>query len=369
MGPKTAPLVTVVGAGIVGATVAFFLSNANARVRVIEKRRAPGLGVSSHSFGWINYATSDAQTPVWQYEGRRQAVRDFAGLNRALGDRLEIQSRGSLTWKATAAETEAHAGFHAASGNPTRLLGSSEIARLAPDLVAPPPFATYSPDELAIDTRHATRTLLRAAVDAGAEIILDCDAERVALDDRGARGLVCAGELLRSDFVVIAAGAESGHLLPNGVRPPMIETSPAALVTIDGVTARPDCVLEAPDLEVRSGGGSTLLVAMDVRSSDKDEIDEAGAAALSGVKRHLHGTADAQIRSIGLGMRPMTANGRPLAGPHPDVRNLFFAVAHPGVILAPAIASSITGQICGAQGRSGLQPPFNSAPPPSAGGQ
>ena len=45
--------VTVVGAGIVGAAIAFHLSRLGVNVTVLEAE-TPGAGASGHSFAWIN---------------------------------------------------------------------------------------------------------------------------------------------------------------------------------------------------------------------------------------------------------------------------------------------------------------------------
>ena len=45
--------VVVVGAGIVGASIAYHLARRQVAVTVLERHR-PGAGASSHSFAWIN---------------------------------------------------------------------------------------------------------------------------------------------------------------------------------------------------------------------------------------------------------------------------------------------------------------------------
>jgi glycine/D-amino acid oxidase-like deaminating enzyme len=47
--------ITVIGAGIVGASVAFRLAQSGAaRVWVIDKSKRPGSGTTSASFAWAN---------------------------------------------------------------------------------------------------------------------------------------------------------------------------------------------------------------------------------------------------------------------------------------------------------------------------
>ncbi len=87
--------VAVVGAGIVGASVAFWLSQRGARVWLLDRSR-PASGTTASSFAWIN---ANSKTP-----------RDYFGLNRAgmeehlrLRDELPggapwLRAGGNLVW-------------------------------------------------------------------------------------------------------------------------------------------------------------------------------------------------------------------------------------------------------------------------------
>ena len=45
--------VVVVGGGIIGASVAWHLSEIGANVTVLEKHSQPANGVTAHSYGWV----------------------------------------------------------------------------------------------------------------------------------------------------------------------------------------------------------------------------------------------------------------------------------------------------------------------------
>ena len=47
------PAVVVVGAGVVGASVAYHLARAGAPVTLIDRAAAPAAGATGQSFGWI----------------------------------------------------------------------------------------------------------------------------------------------------------------------------------------------------------------------------------------------------------------------------------------------------------------------------
>ena len=70
-----------------------------------------------------------------------------------------------------------------------------------------------------------------------------------------------------------------------------------------------------------------------------------GERALASVNRLLPGITNTRVRSVEVGRRPTTTDGRPLVGRLAAAPNIFVAVAHPGVILAPAIGRTIAEQI------------------------
>ena len=94
--------VAVVGAGIVGGAIAFYLARRGADVTLIDAGE-PGMGATSHSFAWIN--------------GFGKEPRGYGGLNRRSLDTWDRFARlldadiglrwgGQLTWTATDEEAE-----------------------------------------------------------------------------------------------------------------------------------------------------------------------------------------------------------------------------------------------------------------------
>ena len=89
------PSVVVVGAGIVGASLAYHLASAGAAVTLVERSR-PASGVTARSFAWINVIYGNAPTLVGL---RNLALADHhrleRGLKRCTRGRLEaVRFRG-----------------------------------------------------------------------------------------------------------------------------------------------------------------------------------------------------------------------------------------------------------------------------------
>jgi glycine/D-amino acid oxidase-like deaminating enzyme len=87
--------VAVVGAGIVGASVAYHAARAGAEVVLLE-RSLPASGVTGDSFAWIGGPGGrdavDGSTPL-----RRTALDDYRRLERELPE-VQVRWSGSFAW-------------------------------------------------------------------------------------------------------------------------------------------------------------------------------------------------------------------------------------------------------------------------------
>tara|TARA_R110000850_G_scaffold42432_13_gene108882 strand:+ start:44 stop:439 length:396 start_codon:yes stop_codon:yes gene_type:complete len=75
--------IVIIGAGIVGASIAHRLSRTNVNVTVIDALEGPGLGVSAASFGWITCSAGTPDLPELVYQSRLAAIDDYGRLTRS----------------------------------------------------------------------------------------------------------------------------------------------------------------------------------------------------------------------------------------------------------------------------------------------
>jgi glycine/D-amino acid oxidase-like deaminating enzyme len=94
--------IVVVGAGIVGATIAFYLSRLGTDVTVLEAE-TPGAGASGHSFAWIN---SFGKEPRHYHDLNRRSMDTWDRFSRLLDGEIGLKWGGHLTWTANEADAE-----------------------------------------------------------------------------------------------------------------------------------------------------------------------------------------------------------------------------------------------------------------------
>ena len=144
--------IAVIGAGIVGASIAYRIAARGFAVTVIDKA-TPGSGASSHSFAWIN---AGAKEPLGYHDLNRRSLDMWQRFAEGISDDGDIAGVG-LRWGGKVSwETDAEAGLRLEDmvrqmqvwGYPSRLVSKSELRELEPALaVGEVSAAEYSENE------------------------------------------------------------------------------------------------------------------------------------------------------------------------------------------------------------------------------
>ena len=336
------PKVVVVGAGIVGASLAYHLAARGAAVTLVDAAE-PASGVTARAFSWINIAHTNPHA----YQALRQsAIGDWKRLEGALRGAVSVSWTGALSWDADLADTERLVAHHARAGYDVRLVSATEISELEPGLIAPPRIAAYAPSEGSVDPVAATRALCAAAREAGAALRFG---QRVnGVTERGGKvtGLALEGGEIAADLVVLAAGVGSIDLCRSvGVTLPM-RASPATLVRMRTSAPLVRGIVCSPGFEIRQAGDTLLLAAADY----VDETLENGPTAIGrrvadAVRSGVRGAAAVTMLDAVPGWRPMPQDGAPIVGFASGVDGLYLASMHAGIIMAPVIGRLAAGEI------------------------
>ena len=86
--------VVVVGAGIVGASIAYHLARRQVAVTVLERHR-PGAGASSHSFAWIN---AFGKEPYPYHDLNRRSLEVWHRFAQGLQADVGLHWGGEMRW-------------------------------------------------------------------------------------------------------------------------------------------------------------------------------------------------------------------------------------------------------------------------------
>ncbi|WP_116951133.1 NAD(P)/FAD-dependent oxidoreductase [Jiangella endophytica] len=312
----------VVGAGIVGASVAYHAARAGTAVTLVDAGR-PGGGVTADSFAWIG-ASGVRTGPA--AELRATATREYRRLEAELPG-LPVTWSGSLSWGTTDDPPEAGPG--------QEIVDATRVATLEPALREPPEWAVWAPGDGAVDPVGVTERLVEGARAHGARVRPDTPVTALRRDAAGrAAGVETAAGFLPGATVVLAAGAATAALCgPLGLRVP-VGPSPATLFRFRAPAGLVRTVVNNRDFDLRQVAADRLIAAAD--SPER---------TLAAVRSTFRGAADVELLGARVAARPMPADGEPIVGPAAEVPGLYLAVTHAAVTLAAAVGRLVASEL------------------------
>lgn len=335
------PHVLVVGAGIVGSSIAWRLARAGARVTVVEAGE-PGGDATRNSFAWINAGWGN---PEAYFRLRLHAMDEWRRLERELPG-IRVAWVGGLTWDLPPDRLEAFAVEHASWGYGIRRVGRAEAQRIEPRLVAPPEFALHVAGEGAVEPLAAARTLLAAARERGAAVVANTAVHSLDLHAGRVTGVETAAGRLQADEVIVAAGAGTEALAATAGLTIAMTAPPGLLVVSRPHAPLLNGLVMAPEIHMRQTQDGRLVAGADFGGADPG-ADAAGTAAalFDTLQRMLHGGASLAPDRHLLGHRPTPADGFPAVGRVRGIAGLYVAAMHSGITLAPAIGRFVADEI------------------------
>ena len=333
--------VIVVGAGIVGASVAWHLAEAGAAVTVVDA--GEGGGVSTpRSWAWINASWGSPEPYV---RLRMQSMADWRRLGATVPG-LDVSWCGGLMWDIGGeSELRAFVAERQGQGYDVRLVGAEEAARLEPALARPPALAAHAPAEGAIEPLEAARAILADAARRGARLLMGQGVERLLTDGERVAGVRLAdGTQARADRVILAAGSATAGLAAQvGVEVPVSETT-GLLIVVEPVAPLLNGLIVGPGLELRQLRDGSLLGSGHYAGSDPGADPQATACGLfETVRAGIRGSEAFRLGGYVIGHRPMPRDGLAIVGP--AAPGLHVAVTHSGVTLAPAIGRLVAEEV------------------------
>jgi sarcosine oxidase subunit beta len=351
------PTVVVVGAGIIGTAVAYFLAMAGATVTVVERGDLGGQ-TSSRCDGNVLAIDKDPGYDSRLADASQRLLHDLAS---RLGP-MEYRAPGSYLVCDTDEEVDPARQWAeqlAASGLPCRFLDREAIHRELPDIAEDVPAGLYCASDATLNPLLYTHRLAEAAEAAGARILThrtarlratDGRVRGVDMDDGRGRGR----EALDADWTIVAAGVWSPALVdPLGLELPVRPRKGTLLVGARGPLFGQIKVMEfgylmtkfgrqrqVPDDIERYGvalvyeataaqnfllGSSREFVGFDV----EPEPAVVAAIARRAVRFYPGMTGAALIRAYA-GLRPWTPDHLPIVSLVPSIPGLALACGHEG---------------------------------------
>lgn len=345
--------VVVLGAGVIGASLALRLAQAGMAVTVLEARRV-GAGTSGSSFAWTN---ANTKRPRTYFDLNVAGMRAHRALADEFGATPWWRPGGNLEWadREGEAELRARVGELQGWGYAAEWLAPGALAELEPDIdpaAVGDAAVVLFPDEGMLDPVVYAHAMLREARRLGAA--LHTRGRVLRVETRGGRvtGVLTEdGAHHPADVVVNCLGRWVNDVaVEPGLHLPMAST-PGLLVLTPPVPTGLRRVVHAPTVNLRPEGAGRLLLQWEGGDIglDPDRPPAPDSPAVREVLRRaeavLPDTAPLEAESARIGVRPIPADGHSAFGPAPRLAGYWFAVTHSGATLAPFAGLALADEI------------------------
>lgn len=372
------PDVVIVGGGIIGCVIAFFLAKSGVRPLVLERGQVGG-EASSGAAGMLTAQThTDEPGPLFDlklasralYEGLADELRDRTGLD------IEYRRLGHLAPALTDEENEAvgrRVAWQRARGLPAERLDARQARDMEPGLAPDVRGAGWFPEDHHVNNSAATQALASATMRLGGQFRAGCAVLDLAGEGERVTGVRTESETVSTGIVILCAGAW------------MQQFEKAARIPLPIVPAKGQMVvakLEPPALRhvvygaaayaiPRPSGEHIIGSTVEFVGFDKRVTVEGMTGILQGIARLVPALNEAAMVTSWACLRPAAPDGLPLLGWVPGRPGLVIATGHfrNGILLAPITGKLIAELIVAGKPPISLEPfrpdrPFSSGPPP-----
>ena len=362
----------VAGAGIIGASIAYHLAKGGAQVTVIDKQ-GPATHASRGTFAWIN--ATWAKQPRSYHTFSQDSVAYWRELHRTLD--LPVRWGGSLEWFSGEERQDKLAlqiAEQAEWGEPARMLNAGEVAELEPNVnFDADQMAAYSPNDGTVDPIVATRKLLAAAESLGATVQHPCKLTNVSMRGGRLASVETSSGSIPADRLVLATGAAAELTtaiadieIPQRTKPGIIAISKPAPPLLNRIIAAPGVHMYQRDdgrfvMGEQDGAPDNEAHALRLKGRPNDfpspSIAEEHARRILAVGiQYAPGLAAVEPDTAYIGWRPLPIDGHPVIGPSPNRKDVYIAIMHSGVTLAPLTGRLASRELLGDDDIASLAP-------------
>jgi glycine/D-amino acid oxidase-like deaminating enzyme len=349
--PIRQPLrVVIVGAGIIGASIAYQLSRRRVAVTVLE-RQHPCAGASSHSFAWLN---AFGKNPVSYHDLNRRSMDMWPRFAQELGLDLGLHWGGEMRWECTpegAKALQERVAQLQTWGYASRLIEAEEMHRLEPGLVPGPiTAAAFGTMDGQVEPYKTVAACLQRAQENGAVLRAETAVTgfRLATGKRLQTVQTAHGDI-PCDAVVLAAGVDTTALaamvglhIPQQESPGVVvRTAPQRRVLQHiSILHTPPLDPARPEIHLRQGTDGTIMIGQGTQESlHRDDSQAHADELLARAAHYLPALTGVSATPVPVGYRPMPRDDLPVLGFAAAVPNLYVALMHSGVTLAPLVGT------------------------------
>jgi len=348
--------IVVIGAGIIGSTIAYHLARKGSDITIVDKGK-PGSGASNHSFAWIN---AGPKSPFGYHDLNRRSMEMWERFVQSLQVDVGLRWGGKVSWEADSArgdELLQRTKLLQTWGYPTRIIDPDTLCMLVPGLdPGPVAVAEYSEIEGHVEPPRVVEACVDKIGALGGQILSDTEVIDIKKDRNGrVDKIFTTNGDIECDVLVIAAGTNTtglasmigldipqqespGVVVRTDIQNPLLTSVPVVYMPPIDQLEQEVHIRQLMDGSFMIGEGSQESLARDDSQGHADTLLDRTAhyfPAITGTK--------AIVEPVGY--RPMPLDGYPIVGWTGSPSNVYVALTHSGVTLAPLFGQIATMEI------------------------
>ncbi len=369
--------VVIVGGGIIGCAIAFFLAKSGVRPLILERGQVGG-EASSGAAGMLTAQThTDEPGPLFDlklasralYEELANELHDRTGLD------IEYRKLSHVAPALTEEENEAvgrRVEWQRARGLPAERLSAREARALEPGLTSDVRGAGWFPEDHHVNNSAATQALASAAIRLGGQVRTDCPVIDLMGEGQRVTGARTRNESLSTGTVILCAGTwtqefEKAARLPIPVVP---AKGQIVVARLDPPALRHVVYGTAAYAIPRSSGEHIIGSTVEFVGFDKRVTVDGMTGILQGITMLVPALHEGAMVASWACLRPAAPDGLPILGGVPGRPGLVIATGHfrNGILLAPITGKLIAELVVDGKPSISLEPfrpdrPFPPGPP------
>ncbi|RFN45063.1 opine oxidase subunit b [Fusarium flagelliforme] len=336
------PHVLVIGAGIVGASIAWHLAKSTKVTIIAQDIGGPA---SSASFAWLNASSASDKS---YHNFRVRSLKRWKEIERELPD-LPITWGGSVNWhKPMETLLDKHVTLTGWGYTVMRMTGD-EINSKEPGIKREslPEWGFYYTDEGAIEAHVAAQQMVADAEDKGNVKVIKATAKAFTKSNGRVTGVILdSGEEVHGDHVVVAAGLGTVPLLATEDITIPIRSVPALIVNSKPAKHQVlNSLINSKYLYIRQTKDGVVRAGCENPGDDPGEDPEKTAHEVFKILQDtLAGGDKLEFDYFTVGNKPTPKDGLPIIG-QTGLDNVSVAVMHSGVTNAAIVGELVSKQI------------------------
>jgi glycine oxidase len=351
------PKTVIIGAGVVGLSIAWRLAQAGCSVTLYDRAKA-GRGASWAAAGMLAAAVEtepgEEKLLALTLESQKLWPRFAREIEAASGISIGYRDEGTIVIALTRDDAEQlrfSYEFQRSLGLEIVWLSGVEARRHEPHLRPGISGAVLSPRDHQVDNRLLGSALAEAARRAGAVLYEHCPVREIELSGGRARGVVTDRGSDPADIVILAAGAWSREIggVPASYLPPVRPIKGQMLaLSMDPATPLLHHVIWLPRGYLVPRLDGRLIVGATVEERGFDDRLTAGGllALIEGAWRAVPAIEELPVAETWVGFRPGSRDDAPMLGPS-GIDRFVIATGHHrnGILLTPITAEAISAYV------------------------